>query len=506
MSRIIRYQSTINQLYKEAIQSFGCKKTATNALAAYSGTYTGRQPQWKRIVKDETTKNIWWGPVNKPMTSHEFQKARTKAINNIYALEKKTFNTNQNIVYNHDYQINWDDNFKYNVRLHTNNPYHALFLKNMTIDIPMLNDKDIDINIYDSSDILYKEKDDNNENENEGLIALNLTSNEFLVFGTQYAGELKKGLFTYMMYKAPLKNAFPMHSSANIGKDNDVTVFFGLSGTGKTTLSTESNRQMIGDDEHVWHKDGIFNIEGGCYAKCKNLSKETEPEIFDAIKHGAILENVVLNKNNEVDFTDTSITENTRCSYPLQHLANIKMPASSTQHPKNIILLCCDAFGILPPLAKLTHEQAVYFFINGYTSKVAGTEMGVKEPQITFSACFGEPFLVHHPLKYGELLKEYLTKYNSNVWLLNTGWIEGDYKTGRRIPIKYSREMIDSIHNDSLNDELCNNFPYFDIKVPAKCGNIPPNILHPHQNISKIKELHKKFQDNYKTLSMTARL
>tara|TARA_B100001248_G_scaffold167763_1_gene126953 strand:- start:16 stop:1530 length:1515 start_codon:yes stop_codon:yes gene_type:complete len=504
MSSIIRHQSTIKQLYKDAIKWFGCKQTSTGALAAYSGKFTGRQPQWKKIVKDDSTKDIWWGTVNKEISPFEFQEAKTKAINNIYSNQNARLKPNPNIIYNQDYQINWNDDFKYNIRLHSNNPYHVLFLKNMTIDVPRLNDSDININIYDSSNIFYKDQNENNEEE--GLIALNFTSNEFVIFGTEYAGELKKGLFTYMMYKSPLVNALPMHSSANIGKDNDITVFFGLSGTGKTTLSTESNRKMIGDDEHVWYKDGIFNIEGGCYAKCKDLSKDNEPEIVDAIKYGSILENVVLDENNDVDFKDTSITENTRCSYPLEHLENVKIPATSDRHPRNIILLCCDAFGILPPLAKLTNEQATYFFINGYTSKVSGTEMGITEPQVTFSACFGQPFLVHHPLKYGKLLKEYLSKYKSNVWLLNTGWIEGDYKTGRRIPIKYSREMINSIHNESLKDEVYENFPLFNIKVPIKCGNIPINILHPKQDISKIEDLYKKFQDNYNNLHNTSKL
>ena len=496
MVNIIKYQSSIKQLYKDAIKNFNCKTSSTGALVAYSGAYTGRQPQWKRIVKDESTKNIWWGPVNKPISPIDFDKAKNKAIENIYT--EDNISSYNNIIYNQDYQINWKDEYKYNIRLHSKNPYHVLFLKNMTIDIPKLDDDNIDINIYDSSDIFYKEDD--------GLIALNLTSNEFVVFGTEYAGELKKGLFTYMMYKAPLIDTLPLHSSANIGNEGDITLFFGLSGTGKTTLSTEPNRQMIGDDEHVWCKDGIFNIEGGCYAKCKDLSKETEPEIVDAIKYGSILENVVLNQDNEANFKDTSITENTRCSYPLEHLDNVKIPALSDNHPKNIILLCCDAFGILPPLARLTNEQAIYFFINGYTSKVAGTEMGVKEPQITFSACFGEPFLVHHPVRYGKLLEEYLTKYKSNVWLLNTGWIEGDYKTGRRIPIKYSREMIDSIHNNSLDDVKYEKFPFFNIKVPVNCGDIPSNILHPEQDISKIEDLYIRFEENYNKLCYNSRL
>lgn len=484
----INFQTPTDILYKDAINNYNCKISNNKALVAYSGKYTGRQPNWKRIVKDDNTKNIWWGEVNIPISQSEFNNAKDKAINNIYNVSNKS-----NKIYNLDCYINWMDKYRCNIRLHTKNPYHVLFLKNMTIEPEKLNDDEIDFNIYDSSDIFYK--------NDEGLIALNLTSNEFVIFGTEYAGEIKKGLLTYMMYKMPLINNLTLHSSANIGSKNDITLFFGLSGTGKTTLSTEPNRSMIGDDEHVWCKEGIFNVEGGCYAKCKDLSIENEPEIVNAIKYGSVLENVILNNNDEVDFTNVSITENTRCAYSLNHLDNVKIPAYSNNHPKNIILLCCDAFGLLPPIAKLTKEQAVYFFVNGYTSKVAGTEQGVKEPEITFSSCFGEPFLVHHPLRYGELLNDYISKYNSNIWLLNTGWIEGDYKTGRRISIKYSRDIIDSIHNGDLISEKYATFPLFNIEVPLYCNNIPSKILHPNVNMDKLQNLYNKFEENYKLLT-----
>jgi phosphoenolpyruvate carboxykinase (ATP) len=477
-------QKQIQKLYKDSIENFGCTTNDTNALVAYSGKYTGRQPQWKRIVKDDTTKDIWWDDVNIPMSPVEFSNACLKATDNIYHDPDK--------VYILDCCINWHPSYRVNIRLHTKNPYHTLFLQNMTIDTSPFQEDDIECNIYDSSDIFYK--------DDIGLIALNLTSNEMVIFGTEYAGEIKKSLLTYMMYKMPLINALPLHSSANIGKEGDITLFFGLSGTGKTTLSTEQNRKMIGDDEHVWCKDGVFNVEGGCYAKCKDLSRHNEPEIVDAIRFGAVLENVVLREDNSVDFSDVSITHNTRCAYPLEHLDNILLPAYSKNHPKNIVLLCCDAFGILPPIASLTIDQAVYFFLNGYTSKVAGTEQGVIEPQVTFSSCFGEPFLVHHPIKYGDLLKQYLSEHPCDVWLLNTGWIEGDYKTGRRIPIKYSREMLDCIHDGTVKKESYTSFPYFNIRVPNKCGNIPENILNPTNSDTTIKQLYDSFTDNYQKL------
>ena len=465
--------------------------SSSGALVSYSGKYTGRKPDWKRIVKDKNTENIWWGKVNIPISEEDFDIAKNKSMDNIFSETIKSKN-----IYQIDVFINWNKNYRYNVRLYTNNPYHALFLKNMCIPSEEKHDS-VDITIYDSSNIFYKDE--------EGLIALNFSKNEFIIMGTEYAGELKKGLLTYMMYKMPLIDCLTLHSSANIGRNNDVTLFFGLSGTGKTTLSTESNRTLIGDDEHVWCPEGVFNVEGGCYAKCKDLSKEYEPEIYNAIRFGSVVENMIIDDNHNLIFSDVSITENTRSAYPLNHLDNVKIPAETCHHPKNIILLCCDAFGLLPPVAKLTKEQAVYFFISGYTSKVAGTEVGVKEPQVTFSSCFGEPFLVHHPKKYGELLKKYTEKYPCNIWLLNTGWVEGDYKTGKRISIKYSRSILDSIHDRSILNETFFDYPVFKFKVPRKCTNIPEKILDPSSYrkdgyLDKLNNLYKQFEENMKSL------
>ena len=266
------------------------------------------------------------------------------------------------------------------------------------------------------------------------------------------AGEMKKGILTLFMYLMPLTDNLTLHSSANVDpQTGESCIFFGLSGTGKTTISADPNRLLIGDDEHVWTQNGIFNIEGGCYAKCIGLREETEPDIFNAIKFGAVLENVVLDSDNKVDFNDISITPNTRVAYPLLHIPNVQIP-SVAEHPKQVILLVCDAFGVLPPLAKLSSEQAVYFFVNGYTSKIPGTEMGITEPVATFSACFGEPFLVHHPMRYGELLREKLEEHNCQTWLVNTGWTGGSYGSGKRISLKYTRRMVEAVHRGELND------------------------------------------------------
>jgi phosphoenolpyruvate carboxykinase (ATP) len=340
------------------------------------------------------------------------------------------------------------------------------------------------------------------------LVAINFTSMEMIIFGTEYAGEMKKGVLTLMMYLMPLKNNLCLHSSANVDRNNkeNVSLFFGLSGTGKTSLSADPRRFLIGDDEHVWTPDGLFNVEGGCYAKCIGLKESSEPEIFNAIRYGAVVENVVHTKNtNIIDFDDTSITKNTRCAYPLEHIPNTIIPAKVDTHPNNIILLTCDAFGVLPPVAQLTPEQAIYFFVNGYTSKVAGTEVGIEEPEATFSACFGEPFLVWNPLRYGELLKEKVVQHNATIWMLNTGWIRGGYGVGHRISIKDTRCLLDNINNGELIKKRYAPFPLFNLAIPTSCPGVDPEILNPmnvwedkDKYMEVLSDLHNKFEKNYK--------
>merc|ERR1711972_362875 len=318
---------------------------------------------------------------------------------------------------------------------------------------------------------------------------------EMVILGTQYAGEMKKGVFTIMNYLMPLMpkrdlppadRALPLHASANIGPDNDVSIFFGLSGTGKTTLSADPKRDLIGDDEHVWHTKGVFNIEGGCYAKTIGLTHEKEPEIYDAIRFGSILENVVFDEaTGKVDYDNVSITENTRVAYPLKYIPNARIPAKVGHHPKQIILLTCDAFGVLPPISKLTKDQVMYHFISGYTAKVAGTEEGVKEPEATFSACFGAPFLVWHPYVYAEMLAAKLEKESAPAYLVNTGWVGGPYGTGNRCSLKYTRQLIDAIHDGTLAklpESEWEDMAIFGLKIPKNdIKDVPKHILRPEE-------------------------
>lgn len=362
-------------------------------------------------------------------------------------------------------------------------PYHALFMKNMMIRAPIEQlkkdfAKGADFTIMNAGEF---SADPSTENvTSDTSVNVNFTENEAVILGTQYAGEMKKGIFGVMHYYMPQRGALSMHASANQGEGGDTTVLFGLSGTGKTTLSADPHRALIGDDEHVWTNKGIFNIEGGCYAKCVGLTREKEPEIYDAIKFGSILENIKYfpDQPRVVNFDDISITENTRVTYPLEFIPGAKLPAVGG-HPKNIIFLTCDANGILPPISKLTKEQIMYHFISGYTAKVAGTEVGITEPQATFSACFGEAFLPLHPYKYASMLAEMVEKYNTNVWLMNTGWSGGTYGVGKRMSLKISRGILDEIHNGDLDKAEYETMPVFNLRVPKACPGIESSILMP---------------------------
>jgi phosphoenolpyruvate carboxykinase (ATP) len=313
-------------------------------------------------------------------------------------------------------------------------------------------------------------------------VDLNFESREFVLLGTEYAGEMKKGVFTIMHYLAPKQGVLSMHCSANEGDAGDVSLFFGLSGTGKTTLSADPRRRLIGDDEHCWSDEGVFNIEGGCYAKCINLSAEKEPQIYEAVRFGTVLENVVYDPlTRQVDYDDRSITENTRASYPIEYIANAKIPCVAG-HPRHIIFLSCDAFGVLPPVSKLTPAQAMYHFISGYTAKVAGTEQGVKEPQATFSSCFGAAFLVWHPTKYAEMLAERMQAHEADAWLVNTGWTGGSFHDGSRIPLACTRAIIDAIHSGELPAAPTVQEPHFGLHVPTRCSGVPAGILAPSES------------------------
>eukprot|EP00494_Astrolonche_serrata_P023956 UN24214 len=432
------------------------------------------------------------------MSERDFAITRKRAID---------FLNTRDHLYVIDGFANWDTKNRVKVRVICSTAYHALFMENMLIrpsQSELQNFGKPDFFIYNSGEFTQGRVimgEDSN-----GCVALNLKEMEMVILGTCYAGEMKKGVFSLMNFLMPDRGLLSMHASANAARDGSTTVFFGLSGTGKTTLSAEPNRNLIGDDEIVWGPDGISNIEGGCYAKAIGLSAEKEPEIFSAIRFGCVLENVGFTNTLDrcVDYTDNSITENTRACYPIEHIPNIVMPCVGT-HPKNIVFLACDAFGVLPPVSKLTLDQAMYHFVTGYTAKVAGTEVGVKEPKETFSACFGEAFLVHHPSKYGELLKEKLREHDAQVWLINTGWIKGGYGTGERISIKYSRAIIDAIHSGELLSAPTQQLPIFGLDVPTKCKGVPDDILMPNKSwenqeayMKALESLAVKFDENFK--------
>lgn len=461
----ILYQEALLYEEKAAIASSG-------ALVVDSGEKTGRSPKDKRIVEHPDSKdNIWWGDINMPVGDDTFALNRERAIDYLNTLSR---------LYVIDGYAGWDEKERQKVRIICARPYHALFMWNM-----LVRPTTEELPEFDNPDYVIFNGGSFPANASvpgigtKTSVVLSFERGEFVILGTDYAGEMKKGVFTIMNYIMPKKGILSMHCSANEGADGDVAVFFGLSGTGKTTLSADQSRQLIGDDEHCWTDDGVFNIEGGCYAKAINLTAESEPEIYGAIKYGTVLENMVYDKEtHEIDFTDTSLTQNTRASYPLDYIPNVKIPAVGG-HPSNIILLTADAFGVLPPVSKLTPAQAMYHFISGYTAKVAGTEVGVTEPKATFSACFGAAFMVWHPSKYAELLAEKMEKHGASAWLVNTGWTGGAYGTGSRISLKYTRSIIDAILDGSLNDAEYVIDPRFGLAVPTAVAGVPSEVLMP---------------------------
>jgi phosphoenolpyruvate carboxykinase (ATP) len=374
----------------------------------------------------------------------------------------------------------WDKTCRIRVRIITTRAYHALFMQNMLI-LPSAQEQQNFIPEF----VIYNAGCFPANRYTKGMssstcIALSFQRGEMVVLGTEYAGEMKKGILTLMMYQMPRMGHLCLHSSATVGNGGDVTVFFGLSGTGKTTLSADPKRRLIGDDEHVWTERGVFNIEGGCYAKAINLTRENEPEIFDSIQFGAVLENVCFNSQTRiVDYTDVSLTENTRCAYPLDFIPNAVIPAVVNSHPQAIVLLCCDAFGVIPPVSILNPDQVEYYFISGYTAKVAGTEQGVKEPTATFSPCFAGPFIVWHPVVYAKLLSDKLKHHKANAYLLNTGYVGGAYGVGKRCPLKYTRKIVDAINDGSLVNVKTQKMEVFNLDVPVEIPGVPSELLFP---------------------------
>jgi len=471
-----------------------------HVFSVNTGKFTGRSPSDKWIVRNkdsESDKNIWWGNINQETTPEVFNDIFNMAIDHFNTLESCYVfdgycgthkSTQKHVRFIHE--LSWQQHFVSN-----------MFIKPSSID--ELKNAEPDFTIINACSEINKKWKEHNLNSDVAII-FNIEKKIAVILGTWYGGENKKGIFSLMNYWLPLEKIMSMHCSANIGKNNDVALFFGLSGTGKTTLSVDPNRELIGDDEHGWDDDGIFNFEGGCYAKTINLSEENEPDIYQAIKTNALLENVYANDNNIPYYDNTTITENGRVSYPLDHIKN-HYKKSISPHPNNIIFLTCDAFGILPPVSILSHKQAMYHFISGYTAKIAGTERGISEPQATFSACFGEAFLTLHPIQYAELFEEKLKKYNCNTYLVNTGWTGGPYGIGNRISIRQTRECIDSILDGRINNYRLRSDPIFNFKVPIIMDNIPEHICDPrkswdsrHTYDAHAYKLASMFQNNYK--------
>lgn len=456
------------QLYEFGLTADHARLSSTGALVALSGEKTGRSPKDKRIVDHpRSTRDVWWGNVNMKLDETYFAVARRRAIDFLNLHEQ---------LYVVDGFAGWDAKHRLKIRVICARPYHALFMHNMLIRPTADELRDFgrpDYVIYNAGQFPAPLMG------SYTAVAISFELGEFVILGTEYAGEMKKGVFTIMNYLMPKRGVLSMHCSANEGATGDVSLFFGLSGTGKTTLSADPRRRLIGDDEHCWSDDGVFNIEGGCYAKCIHLSAANEPEIYRAIRFGTVLENTVLEDcTRSVDYADDTITENTRASYPIEFIDSAKIPCLGG-HPQNIIFLTCDAFGVLPPVARLTPEQAMYHYISGYTAKVAGTEVGVTEPEATFSACFGAAFLVWHPTKYAYLLAERMRRHGAQAWLVNTGWSGGAYGVGRRMPIRATRAIIDAIHSGELTDAATAEDPLFGLHVPLECPNVPTELLQP---------------------------
>ncbi|MCW4115142.1 phosphoenolpyruvate carboxykinase [Aurantimonas sp. MSK8Z-1] len=465
----LRWNLQAAELTEIAIRRGEARLTADGAVCVTTGQHTGRSPKDKFVVRDENTDpRVWWDN-NKPMEPEAFER--------LYADFKAAADGKNLFV--QDLIGGADEAHAIKVRVVTEYAWHSLFIRNLLIRpaVEDLADFVPDMTIIDLPSL--KADTVRHGSRTETIIACDLTRKIVLIGGTSYAGEMKKSVFTMLNYLLPEAGVMPMHCSANVGPNGDTAVFFGLSGTGKTTLSADPHRTLVGDDEHGWSENGVFNFEGGCYAKTIRLSAEAEPEIYAASRHfGTVLENVVLNADRVPDFDDGSLTENTRSAYPLDVIPNASR-SGRAGHPKNIIMLTADAFGVLPPIARLTPAEAMYHFLSGYTAKVAGTEKGVTEPEATFSTCFGAPFMPRHPSEYGNLLRDLIATYGVDCWLVNTGWTGGAYGTGRRMPIKVTRALLGAALDGSLADAEFRADPNFGFAVPVAVEGVDPSILDP---------------------------
>lgn len=490
----IVYNPSYEDLYSEELNPDlqGFERGQVSELGAVNvmtGEFTGRSPKDKYIVKDSVTENtIWWNSDkaandNKPISQDTWNALKETTVSQLSG--KRLF-----VV---DAYCGANENTRLKVRFIMEVAWQAHFVKNMFIRPTaeeLANFGEPDFVVMNGSKTSFKDYAAHGLNS-EVYVAFNLTEKVQLIGGTWYGGEMKKGLFSMMNYYLPLQGIASMHCSANKGTNGDVAVFFGLSGTGKTTLSTDPKRELIGDDEHGWDNDGVFNFEGGCYAKTIDLSKENEPDIFGAIKRDALLENVTVDANGKIDFKDGSVTQNTRVSYPINHIDNIVRPVSKAGHATKVIFLTADAFGVMPPVSKLTPEQTKYYFLSGFTAKLAGTERGVTQPEPTFSACFGKAFLSLHPTKYGEELVKKMEQHNTTAYMVNTGW----NGTGKRISIKDTRAIIDAILDGSIENADTKMIPVFNFVVPASLNHVNPAILDPRDTYADASEWQTKAED-----------
>ena len=494
----VYWNLTTAWLYEQVVRRREGLLSHLGPMVVRTGTFTGRSPNDKFIVKEkETEDKIWWGKVNRPIEENKFNSLWHRVLAYLQG----------NDIFVQDCYVGTDPKYRIPVRVITEYAWHSLFIRNMfvriTDDDELANHKPV----YTIIDLpKFHAVPDLDGTNSEAFILLNLAKKLVLIGGTSYAGEMKKSAFTLMNFELPQKEVLPMHCSANIGKKGDTALFFGLSGTGKTTLSADPDRTLIGDDEHGWSDKGIFNFEGGCYAKVIRLSEEAEPEIFNTTrKFGTILENVAIESyHRKPDLDDDTFTENTRAAYPITHLDNI-VPDGQGGHPENIVFLTADAFGVLPPISKLTPQQAMYHFLLGYTAKVAGTERGVTEPQATFSTCFGAPFMPQHPSVYAKLLGEKIKKHNVKCWLVNTGWTGGPYGVGHRMSIKYTRALLNAALDGKLDKVELVTDHIFGLSIPKECPGVPADVLMPKNTWKdkdaydqKAKDLAKRFKENFK--------
>ena len=492
-----------NVLADKAVELGQAKVTNTGAISVNTGEFTGRSPKDRFIVKDDiTSEAIWWGDINIPFEPTAFDKLYDKVVDYLSGKE----------IYVRDAIACADPAYKMNLRVVNEHPWSNLFVYNMFIrpTEEEVMSFDPEWTVINAPGFMADPSVDGTRQHNFAI--LNFTRKIALIGGTGYTGEIKKGIFSALNFILPhQKNTLSMHCSANVGADGDTAIFFGLSGTGKTTLSADPTRKLIGDDEHGWSNENtVFNFEGGCYAKTIDLTEEKEPDIFRAIKPGALLENVDFKNGNEVDFEGSSITENTRVSYPIYHIDNIITP-SIGENPKNIFFLTCDAFGVLPPISKLTPGQAAYQFISGYTAKVAGTEAGITEPQTAFSACFGAPFMPLHPTAYGEMLSKKMQESGVTVWLVNTGWSGGSYGVGERMSLKITRALITNALEGKLDNVNYETHDIFGLNYPTECPNVPSDVLSPRNTWEdkaaydkKANELAAKFVNNFEQFAENA--